>query len=419
MAHEGTMDSRRLGDLAGKVFYIAGLIGLAGMLSSVLIAALMSNWDGFGKSYLVAFMFVLSLSLGGFFFTALHHATRAGWSVVLRRFSEGISSNLTWLWVLFLPVAACMYWGNLYHWRHPGDDHLLLLKEPFLNPTTWIGLAVVYFAGWAIFSRFFFNNSVAQDLSGDVSLSHRMQRLAPVALIFYVFSQSYGSIHWMMSMEPHWFSTMYPVYFFAGTCCGYFSLQIILMYLMQRAGKLRDEITLEHYQDAGKLLFAFGIVFWAYIGYCQYMLIYYANIPEETGWFLVRQMGGWGGLSLVLLFGHFVLPFLILLSKHPKRIKGMIMVIACWMLFMHYLDLYWLIKPVVPTAIIEHAESYRQVAEQVTAADIGYGWDILDLTCLIGTFGLFIAGTAHRMRHCALIPEQDPRLAESLAFENV
>ena len=425
MANGATPESHRLGELGSKVFFIAGLIGLAGLLISFAIAALSEHgWETFGRSYLTAFMFVLSLSLGAFFFTALNHATRAGWVVVLRRFSEAVASNFVWLWILFLPLAACMYWTHMYHWTDAealAHDELLAGKTPFLNKPFWLLLAAAFFGIWFLFSRFFYNNSVAQDATGDVSLTHRMQRMAPLALIVYVFTQSYASMHWMMSLEPHWFSTMYPVYFFAGTCCAYFSLQIIIMYVLQRAGKLKDEITLEHYQDAGKLLFAFGIVFWAYIAFSQYMLIYYANIPEETGWYLIRQMGGWGRISLLLLVGHFVVPFLILLSKHPKRIKGVIAGIACWMLFMHYIDLYWLIMPRIPTEAMATAESYSQLAEMAAAGDIdvGYGWNLLDLTCLIGVVGIYLAGTAHRLKNCSLIPEQDPRLSESLVFENV
>ncbi len=426
MTHEATMNNDRLGDFGRKLFAIAGVIGVAGLLISLLIGFTSGDWQRFGRSYLTAFMFILSLSLGGFFFTALHHATRAGWSVVLRRIAEGLSSNLTWLWIFFLPIAACMLWGNLYEWNNPeavaaDPTGLLAHKKPFLNPTFWIIVAIVFFGLWAMFSRFFFNNSVAQDASGDVSLSHRMQRMAPVALIIYAVCQSYGSMHWVMSLEPLWFSTMYPVYFFAATCCGFFSFLIICMYVLQRVGKCRDEITLEHYQDAGKLLFAFGIVFWTYIAFSQYMLIYYANIPEETGWFLARQMGGWGVISLLLLVGHFIGPFVILVSKHPKRIKGMILVIACWMLFMHFIDIYWLVMPRVPAHAIEEATSYGALRDAVAAGEVsvGYGWHVLDLTCLVGLVGVYLAGTAWRMRDCALVPQQDPRLNESLAFENI
>ena len=153
MVNDTTNRDHQLGDIGTKVFNIAGVIGLAAIASSFLIAAFSHDWEGFGRSYLVAFMFVLSLSLGALFFTALHHAVHAGWSVVLRRFAECVAANLTWLWVLFLPVVGCMIWSDLYHWRHPeADDAILQGKKAFLNPGLWMILAVVYFALWAMFA---------------------------------------------------------------------------------------------------------------------------------------------------------------------------------------------------------------------------------------------------------------------------
>lgn len=422
-AHDATSSDRRLGDIGTRIFYVSGIIGLASMAISLLVAMFAKDWVGFGRSYLTAFMFVLSLCLGGLFFTALQHAVRAGWSIVLRRFAEVMASNLTWIWILFLPVAACMWWTDLYQWRYPHDEQTAALiagKQPFLSAGFWMMLAVAFFAVWAIFGRFYYANSVAQDSSGDVSLTHRMQRLAPLALLLYAVTQSYAAIAWMMSLEPLWFSTMYPVYFWAATCCGYFSLQIIVMFLVQKAGKLTKEITLEHYQDAGKMLFAFGVVFWAYIAFSQYMLIYYANIPEETTWYLVRQMGGWGAVSLLLLVGHFVLAFLLLISKHPKRMPAVLVSIAVAMLLLHYLDLYWLVKPMVPHQAVAEAGDYSELARRAASEPklVGYDWTIQDLSCLAAVGGLFVAGTVRRLQKASLIPEQDPRLGESLAFEN-
>ncbi|MCZ6835581.1 MAG: quinol:cytochrome C oxidoreductase [Planctomycetota bacterium] len=420
MAHDATTSDRRLDDLGSRMFYIPGLIGLVSLVVSLLIGMIGGNWIAFGRSYLVAFMFILSMCLGALFFTAIHHATRAGWSTVLRRISETVASNLMWIWVLFLPIVACMLWTDLYRWRDPGTSEILLNKTPFLNVGVYCGLSFLFFGVWALLGRFYYNNSVAQDSSGDVSLTHRMQALAPLALLVYAFSQSYGVILWLMSLEPEWFSTMYPVGFFATSCCGFFSLQIVIMFLLQKAGKLKNEITIEHYQDAGKLLFAFGIVFWTYIGFSQYMLIYYANIPEETGWFLTRQIGSWGPFSLVLLAGHFVLPFLALVTKHTKRAKGVLVTIACGMLVMHYIDIYWLIKPIVPNHVFHEARTYSEVVQRVADENLtlGFGWTFLDLTSLVALVGIFMAGTFRKLQSASLIPEQDPRLGESLAFEN-
>jgi hypothetical protein len=296
---------------------------------------------------------------------------------------------------------------------------------------------------WAFLAWVFVGNSIAQDADGDVRRSVRLEKFGLPAIIMYFVTQGFASIDWMMSLESAWFSTMFPVYFFAASCCGYFAFQILAMYFVQRKGKLLGEITIEHYQDAGKLLFAFGIVFWAYIAYSQYMLIWYANLPEETPWYMARQIGGWGAITLLLLFGHFLGPFLVLISRHPKRRRGVLAAAATWMLLVHIIDIYWLVMPEVPKAVhysAEHHITYSELAAAVADPDgpaatkmaqripgfnkdddlqTGYGWHLLDLTCLIGLGGLMIAGAAWRLSGVSLIPERDPRLHESLAFENM
>ena len=146
-----------------------------------------------------------------------------------------------------------------------------------------------------------------------------MQQWAPLGIILYGVTQSYAAIDWMMTLQPKWFSTMFPVYYFASTMCGFFCAIILFARYMQRTGHLKQAISVEHYHDLGKWLFGLGVVFWAYIGFSQYMLIWYANLPVETSWYIVRQLGGWAPVSLLLLFGHFVVPFVLLITRWTKR----------------------------------------------------------------------------------------------------
>jgi hypothetical protein len=416
-----------LGPDADRLFRIAIGIGAIGVAASVLLGLV--NGDGmarFVESWLMAFYFVVTIALGGMFFTFVQHATHAGWSVGVRRIAEITVSNFVWLWILFLPIlfVALFREGKpLYAWMNPTTtDELYEHKAPYLNVPFWTIRAVLYFAVWAGFGWFFYRNSRRQDETGDWKLTLWMQRAAPLCAVLFALTLTFSAIDWVKSLDAHWFSTIFGVYVFAASCCGFFSFQIIVIYLIQRRGKVRDEITPEHFQDMGKQLFAFGVVFWAYIAYSQYMLIWYANIPEETTWYIARLSGAWKWVSLLLLVGHFALPFLLLITKHTKRATGVLAMIAGGMLLMHLVDIYWLTMPTVPAEALEEAGSnLAELHRQIDAGLVDVGWAprLLDLTCLVGLVGLFVAGVAHRLRTCPLIPVQDPRLQESLAFENM
>jgi len=237
---------------------------------------------------------------------------------------------------------------------------------------------------------------VAQDASGDVAHTVAMRRRAAPGMFLFAFTVTFAAFDLLMSLEPHWYSTMLGVYFFAGSAVGFFAALIVFTYLVQRAGFLRRAITREHYHDLGKLLFAFT-VFWAYISFSQFMLMWYANIPEETLFYLHRQEHGWEWVGLALVFGHFLLPFLVLLSRAPKRRKGALAAAAGWLLLMHWVDLYWFIMPVGS----EHA---------------AVNWASLALT--VGLGGVLVARLLWGARSVSLVPEKDPRLLESLTFEN-
>ncbi|MCH2134843.1 MAG: hypothetical protein MK116_13970, partial [Phycisphaerales bacterium] len=346
-------DNLSLGSFGGAVFVGSGVIGLAGLGAAYGLKGIGGD-DAFMKSWLFAFLVVLAVCLGGLFFTILQHITRAGWSVTVRRLAEGVAANLSWIWVLFLPIFILVVTGNgghLFPWADQelaAHDHLIHEKAPYLNVTFWAIRAVVFFAIWALLARFYFRLSRRQDATGDVQITNTMQWFAPLAMILYALSQTFASYDWIMSLQPKWFSTMFGVYFFAVSATGFFSCILVLVYFLQKSGRVRLAITREHYHDLGKLLFAFGVVFWAYIGFSQYMLIWYANIPIETSWFFPRQLESWFWVSQILIFGHFVLPFLLLVSRWPKRFRGSIALIAGWMVLMLCVDVYWLVIPTVP-----------------------------------------------------------------------
>lgn len=384
---------------APRVIGAAGVVGLVMLGASAAIG--LSSADGVGRlmhSYLVAFAFFLSLALGAQFFVQLHHLTRAGWSVVARRFAEGIAGTFPLMALLAIPLLLGM--RDLYHWAHPGaadHDALLQHKSPWLNPSFFAVRIVVYFAIWNLLSHFFIKKSFDQDRTGDPKLTFQMERFSAPAMVLFALTLCFAAFDLLMSLDPHWYSTMFGVYYFAGSAVAFFATLPIMTGLAQRSGRLTRAITPEHFHDFGKLIFAFT-VFWAYIAFSQFMLIWYGNIPEETVWYIRRMSGGWGGMSLLLLFGHFVIPFALLISRTAKRRLGVLTAGAVWVLIMHYVDVYWLVMP------------------EARGGSPTPG--LLDVTCFLGVGGLFVAGVAYRLRRHALVPERDPRLRESLAFEN-
>jgi hypothetical protein len=260
---------------------VAGLGGGAAIGST---GAFGTDGHHFWRAYMVAFLFGLTLCLGGLFFVFIQHLTRAGWSVAVRRPAEALASNLRWIWILFVPFAVLWFMGKanvLWIWadmdtlkaNNEAEWHIVHAKEGFLNPTFFWIRAVVYFAVWALLATFFVGNSRAQDANGDRAISARMQKWAGPAAILFGLSTTFAAFDWIMSLSPAWFSTMFGVYFFCGCALAGFAGMILVTLRLQSLGALKGIVTREHLQDMGKLLWAFGIVFWAYIGFSQYMLI--------------------------------------------------------------------------------------------------------------------------------------------------
>ena len=216
--------------------------------------------------------------------------------------------------------------------------------DRWLTRTNFIGRFVIYFVIWGFLAWYFRGHSILQDSTGSVKLSRSMERLSAPGMILFAFSITLAAVDLIMSLNPHWYSTMIGVYFFADAVLSSLVVLTLLAMWLQSRGLLRDFITKEHYHDLGKLTFAF-VFFWGYIAFSQYMLIWYANMPEETQFYMPRQIGPWAGVSLALIVVHFVLPFLGLMSKHVKRALPCFAFWLVWLLVAHAFDLFWLIMP--------------------------------------------------------------------------
>jgi hypothetical protein len=389
-----------LGGLGARWAAAAAAIGVLGWAATAILAfAGEHGGPRFLRSYLVAFTFFLSLALGGLFFVLITHLTRAGWSVVLRRVAEALSLTM----VPLAPLVLVLVFGRheLYAWTLPdvvAGDELLQHKSPYLNTQFFLVRVVFYFVIWIAMALYFGVRSLQQDRSGNPELSVEMERVAAPGAIFYAMTLTFASFDFLMSLYPYWYSTIFGVYWFSGGVLAAFSTVTLVVRALQRVRRLETAVTVEHYHDLGKLMFAF-VVFWAYIAFSQYMLIWYAHIPEEAAWIQLRQEGPWGALSLLLLFGHFVIPFLWLMSRHVKRRRGVLVAAAVWLLAMHWLDLYWLVMP------------------EWSPTDSPFHW--LDLTCMLAVGGTVLPISFLALDRVRLLPVRDPRLAESLRLENV
>jgi hypothetical protein len=348
-------------------------------------------------SWLVAFVFFLSLALGCLFFVLSQFAAKAGWSVVVRRVAENVMGTLPLFAVLFIPVLLGLH--QLYHWADPeaAADPLLRWKQPYLNTGFFVARAVGYFVVWSGLALYFLRSSRTQDRTGDPEITRRLQRRAGPGIVLFAVTVTFASIDWLMSLTPHWYSTIFGVYFFAGSLVGAFALVAILLAGMKRAGLLRRQLTESHFHDVGKLLFAMTC-FWSYIGFSQYFLIWYANIPEEVTWYATRMQGSWKTVSQVLAVGHFGLPFLFLLPDRLKRRPATLVLGSCWMLVMHYLDLFWVVMPT------HHPQ--------------GFAFGVGDAAAVLAVGGTFFAALGLILRRAALVPHRDPRLLESLTYDS-
>ena len=371
-------------------------VGFMGLLISFLFYFV--DPHHFYFSYLTTFVFFLTITLGSLFFVLILHLTRAGWGIVVRRVAEHLMKNIGLMAILFLPLLFGMH--DLYHWTHAdavAHDHLLKIKVPFLNiPFFFIRMAL-YIWAWLFLAGRFFKFSVAQDESGDSSLTLILQKTAAYGILIYGMTQSFAFIDLVMSITPHWYSTIFGVYYFAGSTMSALIVISLTCMFLRRYGFLKDIITVEHYHDLGKLIYGF-MIFWSYIAFSQFFLIWYANIPEETVFYKMHFTGSWNWIAILLCVGHFGIPFVGFMSRHIKRNLKTHCMMAIWLLFMHYVDMYWVIMP------------------NITPAGLSYS--LLDFSLLIGMGGLYFSVFFTRLKKYPLIPVKDPRLGESLKFKN-
>jgi len=379
-------------------------LGLAALVIGLVLmgAGYAGDSKRFAFSYLVGFMYVATLGLGGLFFVLIQHLVRAGWSVAARRQMEWLAGFLPICVILFIPVLVFSH-DIYHHWMGPqaAADPILIKKAKWLNPTFFYVRAFIYLGIWSALATFFRSTSKKQDTTGDSGLTLRMEAVSAPGMLLFGVSISFAAFDWMMSLDPHWFSTIFGLYVFAGSVLSSFALLALMTMSLTANGLFNNVSTVEHQHDIGKFMLGFT-VFWAYIAFSQFFLIWYANLPEEITFFLNRWENGWKPLSYLLLFGHFVIPFLWLLPRTMKRIRLTLSIGAVWLLVMHFVDLYWNIMP-----------NFAHGGEK---AVFHFSW--VDIAGWLGPVGVLLFWLSTRVTSENLYPLKDPRLEETYKVDN-
>ena len=372
-----------------RTLIIAAVLGLAGVAAACFLA----GWERFWANWILWFLFLLTTGLGCLFLVALEHTVGARWSIPLRRVPERLSG----LVLLMAPVALLALFSLpvLYPWTHPEalKNPIIAGKAVWLNVPFFSLRVVLCFILWLVAYRIFVCGSIRQDRDRGPAFNLRARRFAPLFMAIFGITITLVAFDWISSMEPEWYSDIFGVYLFAGTFLAGLAATTLAVLYLKSHGRL-TAVGPDHIYNLGGFLFAFT-VFWSYIGFAQYMLMWYANMPEEVFWYKERLQGAWGLLLLALAILHFLVPFFILIPREAKNNPRLLLWVAVLMLFSHWLDLYWMIFPVLNS-------------------NPPFGWPEISFALLFLSAGLL--WIRRSMKRGEDMPAGDPLLREGLEF---
>jgi hypothetical protein len=377
-------------DRIQRLALVTGVVGL--------VASLLGLWlspQYFYRAWLVGWVFWVGVTLGCLAISLLHHLTRGAWGLVIRRVLEAASRTLPLLLVLALPLVFGL--KDLYEWARPEAvraEALLQAKAPYLNVPFFLTRLVLYFLIWGGVAFLMSGLSRRQDLQSDPKSSRRMQLIAGPSLAAYCLAVTFAAVDWLMSLQPRWFSTIYGVYLMGSQGLAALAFLITFALWLSRREPMSRVLQPRHFHDWGKLFFAF-VMLWAYFSFSQFLIIWAGNLPEEISFYLPRMRGAWGGLFLAIVLFHFLLPFLLLLSRDLKRNARRLVVVAVLMLFMRWLELVWQVEP----AFHDH--------------NAGFYWLYLATPLAVG--GFWFAWFIRELKTSPLLPINHPDLPEAIA----
>lgn len=370
---------------------VAGAIGLI-----VCVIGIVKSPGQFFPSYLLAFIFVLGLSLGSLGLLMLQHLTGGNWGIIIRRPLESATRVLALVAVLFIPIFFGMkYLYTAWLTAPPsGEGSLSEFQKTYLTPNGFRVRAVVYFLIWGALVFLFNRWSREQDANPeDLAVRRRFKSLAGPGIILYVFVMTFAAIDWVMSLSPHWASTIYGFLFVAGQLISSMSLMIAIVVLLSRTGPLSGVLQPRHIHDLGKLLLAF-VMLWAYFQFSQLLIIWSGNQPEEISFYYSRLHSQWGVVAVIVLIFHFFVPFFLLLSRDLKRNPNLLPRVAIWLILMRLIDLFWYTRP------------------EFTQTAVPTVWDLAAILAAGGLWFFFFAGN---LKQLPVLPVGDPKLAEAIA----
>ncbi len=378
---ESVSGLQRLGTMAAVVGLLLAGVGFA-----------MGGLERFYQAYLVAYTFWLGVALGSLALLMVQHLTGGAWGVVIRRPLEAAASTLPVMALLFLPIVPGMH--DLYHWTHPEalSDPVIAAKAAYLNTPFFLARAAFYFAVWIGISQLLLKWSKEQDATGDPVYASKLSYLSAPGLLVYTLTVTFAITDWLMSVNPHWFSTMWGPLFMVGQALGALAVAINVLVLLSTTAPMNRVLNTSHFHDLGKFLFAF-LMMWAYLSFSQFLIVYSANLQEEVPHYLARWQGGYEYVTIALILLHFVVPYVILLSRDVKRDTTRLRVVAAWLIVMRLVDHYMQVAP----------EFHETLSVSV-----------IDVALPIALGGIFLTLYAMRLKSQPLLPLHDTGLEKAL-----
>ncbi len=371
----------------------AAIIGVVALAACVVGA--FASPDQFFRSYLVGYLLWISVALGSLALLMLQHLITGQWGWLGRRSFEAAAGTLWFLAIGFIPIVIGL--SRIYVWAAPGHvlgDTLLEHKAPYLNVTFFLVRAGIYFIIWIGLATLLTRWSRQQD-QGNLSVAGRFQLGSGLGLLLFALTASFASVDWIMSIEPHWFSTIYGLQFIVGLILTALAFMVPILLLLSADEPLKDRMRPSHFHDFGNLLLAF-VLLWAYLAFSQYLITWTGNLPEEIPWYLNRTRGGWQWIGLILVVFHFAVPFAILLSRTAKRSARVLSRVAVALLLLRLIDTIWLVAPAYSSELTIH-------------------W--MDILAPIGIGGVWIAAFLRQLKSAPVLPVNDPRFTEAMATE--